>query len=178
VSFFLLFGAISLGLGCAGVVMLAFRLARRRAPRWLPPLAGGLAMFSFFIWMEYAWFARVTAPLSDRIVIVERIERRAWWQPWSLIYPQIVRFTAIDGRNVVAVGDDLARVELWLVDRYTGSAHVTQIYDCDEPRRLDVTADTRLDEEGRPVDGDWRRVEADDPHRRAACRLAERPIAG
>jgi hypothetical protein len=26
------------------------------------------------------------------------------------------------------------------------------------------------------VDGDWRRIAADDPHRRTACRLAGRPV--
>ncbi len=177
-SFFLLFGAIALGLGTAGVAMLAFRVVGRRAPRWVPPLAGGLAMFSFYLWMEYAWFERVTMPLSEEIVIVETFERRAWWQPWSLVVPTTVRFTAIDRRGVVPVGDDLARVELWLVDRYTGSGRVEQVYDCAAPRRLDVASGTAFDARGRPLDGDWRPIAPDDPHRLTACRLAGRPVAG
>jgi hypothetical protein len=176
VSFFLLFGAIALGLGTAGVAMLAFRVVGRRAPRWVPPLAGGLAMFSFYLWMEYAWFERVTLPLSENVVVVETFERRAWWQPWSLIAPTTVRFTAMDRRTAEPVGEELARVELWLVDRYTGSARVAQIYDCRAPRRLDVGPQTRLDDAGRPVNGEWRRIAADDPHRRTACRLAGRPV--
>jgi hypothetical protein len=174
VSLFLLFGMISLGLGTAGVVMLGFRAVGRRAPRWMPPLAAGVAMMSFYIWMEYAWFHRIANQLSGRIVVVETYSRSAWWQPWSLIHPQIVRFSAIDRRSVEAVGDELARVEMWLVDRFTGSAQVSQVYDCAEARRLDVTENTRFDTRGRPVGGDWRRVAADDPHRLAACRLAGR----
>jgi len=178
VSFFLLFGAISLGLGTAGVALLAFRLFGRRAPRWVPPLAGGVAMFSFYLWMEYAWFERVTLPLSEDIVVVETYARRAWWQPWSLVAPITVRFIAMDRRTAEPVGEDLARIELWLVDRYTGSARVEQIYDCAEPRRLDVTADTRTDAAGRPIDGAWRSIRPDDPHRRTACRLVDRSVAG
>ncbi|NBB71731.1 MAG: hypothetical protein GVY33_15635 [Alphaproteobacteria bacterium] len=175
-SFFLLFGAIALGLGTAGVAMLAWRVTGRRAPRWAPPLAGGLAMMSFYVWMEYAWFQRVSNQLSERVVVVETHSRSVWWQPWSLLRPQVVRFSAIDRASVEPVGRELVRLELWLVDRYTGSAQVSQIYDCSEPRRLDVAADTRFDDAGRPVDGDWRRVPPAEPHRRVACRLAERPV--
>jgi hypothetical protein len=50
------------------------------------------------------------------------------------------------------------------------------VYDCDEPRRLDVTGDTRFEETGRPVAGDWRRIAPDEPHRLAACRLVDRPV--
>ncbi len=177
-SIFLLAGTIALGLGTAGIVMLAFRATGRRAPRWMPPAAAGAVMLGFHIWMEYAWFERITLQLSDEIVVVETYSRSAWWQPWSLVQPQIVRFTAIDRRSVEAVGDDLARIELWLVDRYTGSSRVEQIYDCAAPRRLDVSGATRFDARGRPVDGDWRRIAPDEPHRRAACRLAERPVGG
>ncbi|MFP4125689.1 MAG: hypothetical protein ACLFU0_03480 [Alphaproteobacteria bacterium] len=175
-SFFLLFGTITLGLGTAGVAMLAFRITGRRAPRWAPPLAGGVAMLGFSIWMEYAWFERISNQLSERVVVVETHSRRAWWQPWSLIRPQVVRFSAIDQASVEPVGADLVRVELWLVDRFTGSANVGQLYDCDQPRRLDVAAETRFDDQGRPLDGDWRRIAADDPHRLAACRLAGRTL--
>jgi hypothetical protein len=175
VSFFLLFGAIALGLGVAGVVMLAFRATGRRAPRWVPPLAAGVAMMSFYVWMEYAWFERISNELSGRIVVVETHARSVWWQPWSLVRPQVVRFTAVDRDSVEPVGDDLARVEVWFVDRFTGSARVSQIYDCERPRRLDVDEATRLDDAGRPVDGDWRRIDPADAHRRTACRLAGRP---
>ena len=175
-SFFLLFGAIALGLGTAGVVMLACRVTGRRAPRWAPPLAGGLAMMSFYVWMEYAWFQRVSNQLSERVVVVETHSRSVWWQPWSLLRPQVVRFSAVDRASVEPVGQDLVRIELWLVDRYTGSAQVSQIYDCTEPRRLDVTADSRVDAAGRPLEGDWRRIAPADAHRRVACRLADRPV--
>ena len=176
-SVFLLFGAIALGLGTAGVVMLAGRVAGRRAPRWAPPLAGGVAMMSFYVWMEYAWFQRISNQLSERVVVVETYGRSAWWQPWSLVRPQVVRFSAVDRASVEPVGEALVRLELWLVDRYTGSARVEQLYDCDEPRRLDVTTATRFDDEGRPIDGDWRRIAPDDPHRLAACRLGGRAVA-
>jgi len=177
VSPFLLLGAISLGLGAAGVTMGAFRLIGRRAPRWAAPLAAGVVMFSFYVWMEYTWFPRLANQLSERIVVVETHARSAWWQPWSLLRPQIVRFTAIDGAAAEPVGDGLARVELWLVDRYTGSRRVTQLYDCAAPRRLDLTDATRVDGDGVPEDGAWRRIAPDDAHRRVACRLVDRPLA-
>jgi len=175
-SLFLLIGTISIGLGSAGLVMLAFRLVGRRAPRWTLPAVAGVVMLTFHVWMEYAWFARISNQLSARITIVETVTRSAWWQPWSLIEPQIVRFTAIDGASVEAVGDELAQVELWLVDRYSGSRRVTQIYDCAAPRRLDVADTTGLDADALRRTDAWRSIAPGDPHRLAACRLADRPV--
>lgn len=167
-SAFLLIGTIVLGLGAGGLTMLAFRLFGRRAPRWLVPMVAGVVMLGFHITMEQTWFERIRLQLSDRIEVVETIERRVWWQPWTLVSPQTVRFMAIDTASVEAVGDQRVRVELWLVDRFQGSSRVTQVYDCAAPRRVDLVGDETFE----PDDADWLRIDPRDPVRRAACRAA------
>jgi hypothetical protein len=168
-SAFLLIGTIVLGLGAGGLTMLVFRLFGRRAPRWLLPTVAGVVMLGFHILMEQTWFDRIAAQLSGRIEVVETIERRVWWQPWTFVSPQTVRFMAVDTASVEEVGPNVVQVDLWLVDRFQGSNQVSQVYDCDEPRRVDLIGESGFDADS----ADWRPVAPDDPIRRTACRAAD-----
>ncbi len=168
-SAFLLIGTIVSGLGSAGVVMLLFRLFGRRAPRWLLPTVAGIVMLTMHIALEQSWFRRLEAQLTDRVVVVETFEQARWWQPWTLIQPQIVRFSAIDRESVEPMDANLVRAELWLVDRRQGSMRVMQLYDCETPRRVDwVDAQEAT---ALPPAEAWTSVPADDAIRRVACRL-------
>ncbi len=173
-SAFLLIGTIVLGFAMAGMVMLGYRLVGRKAPRWLPPAVGGATMLAFHILMEQTWFERVSGQLSDRVEVIETFRRQAWWQPWTLVQPQVVRFIAVDGASVESVAGDRARADVWFVDRFQGSAKVEQLYDCTEPRRADLFAEAGIDAEGAPVGAPWVEVAADDPIRQAVCERAGR----
>lgn len=151
--------------------MLAFRLVGRRAPRWLLPTVAGLTMLAMHVSLERSWFPRIAAQLSGRIEIVETFERRMWWQPWTLVWPQTVRFSAIDTDSVAPLGDGLVQVEVWLVDRHQGSGRILQIYDCGKPRRADRPEGAPLEP---PAAGEWIEVRPDDALRTAVCRLAQR----
>lgn len=170
-SAFLLIGTIVSGIGAAGVVLLAFRLTGHRAPRWLLPVVAGAVMLTMHISLEGSWFRRLEAQLSDRTVVVQTFARQSWWQPWTLIWPQTVRFTAIDQDGVAPLAGDLVQVEVWLVDRFHGSSRVVQVYDCATPRRAD-RFEAMADPAPRPPgEGEWVRIAPDDPLRRTACAM-------
>lgn len=168
-SAFLLIGTIVSGLGSAGVVMLLFRLFGRRAPRWLLPMVAGAVMLTMHISLEQSWFRRLEAQMTDRIVVVETFEQAMWWQPWTLVQPQIVRFSAIDRDSIEPLDANLVRAELWLVDRRHGSTRIMQLYDCEAPRRADWVGPEETTSVP-PADA-WRSVPDDDAVRRVACAL-------
>ncbi len=165
-SAFLLIGTIVSGIAVAAIFHLVLRFLGVTVPRWLLPTVAGATMLVMHVGFETTWFERLRAQLSDRIEVVETFTREAWWQPWSYVLPQIVRFTAIDTASAVVVGEARVQVEVWLVDRFQGSVSVVQVYDCATPRRADLGAGASA------ADAlDWVRIEADDAVRRAACRL-------
>lgn len=172
-SAFLLIGTIVSGIGAAGLVLLAFRLGGRRAPRWLLPVVAGAVMLAMHVSLENSWFRRLEAQLSDRTMVIETFARQAWWQPWTLIWPQTVRFTAIDRDRLAPLADDLVQVEVWLVDRFHGSSRIVQVYDCAAPRRADRFEAAAEPEPREPAEGEWVRIAPDDPLRRAACAMRD-----
>ncbi len=82
-----------------------------------------------------------------------------------------MRFSAVDTqalrRNPAA--PEFVMAQIHLLQRYYPTVTINQLYDCSEPRRVEVGADFAVDEQGRPVDPDWVMLEPDDPVRRVVC---------
>lgn len=160
---FNLVGVIVAGIAAAGSIMLVFRIMRRRPPRWLVPVAAGLAMIVFHLWNEYTWFDRVAGGLPEQVVVAEHYTYESALQPWTLVRPRINRFAAVDRstirRNEQAPGYVMA--DVLLVGRLDPTARVTQLYDCQAARRTDIGASTKVDERGLPVDATWIDAETD-----------------
>ncbi|MDX1744187.1 MAG: hypothetical protein R3186_11440, partial [Ruegeria sp.] len=95
-----LIGTIFAGFAFAGVAMLVNKLTGGRLPRWSAPVAAGLGMIGVTIASEYSWYDRTFDPLSDQLVIVEKIESRALYRPWTYALPFVIRFSAIDPASV------------------------------------------------------------------------------
>lgn len=170
----MLLGLIStfvIGIGAAGAVMLLFRLSGRKAPGWLAPTVAGTAMLGFHLWNEYSWFERTSTALPSHVVVAERYTYRSLWQPWTLLVPRINRFTALDRssirRHQRAPGYVMA--DIFLVTRLDRTAKVTQIYDCQERRRTDVTPSSTIDDNGLPRDALWIASAGDEPLFRLVC---------
>jgi hypothetical protein len=152
-----LIGTFIAGIGAAGAVMLFYRLIGKRAPGWLLPTVAGTAMLSFHIWNEYTWFDRASRALPMQVVVAEHYTYESMLQPWTLIAPRINRFAALDRtsirRNKSALGYVMA--DIFLVTRLEPTAKVTQIYDCEKARRMDVSPSSKVDERGLPTDMTW-----------------------
>lgn len=168
---FNLIGTFIVGIAAAGSIMLTFRLLRRPAPRWLLPTAAGAAMLGFHLWNEYTWFDRTAMALPDHVVVAQHYTYETPFQPWTLLMPRINRFSALDRASIRRndQAPDYVMADVFLVTRLAQTAKVTQIYDCGQARRTEVSASSTIDEHGLPVDATWTASEADEPLFKLVC---------
>jgi hypothetical protein len=171
---FQLLGTLVMGVAAVGVVLLGWRLVGRRPPPWVLPVAAGLAMLGFHVWNEYSWFRRTAAALPPHMVVAAAHASSSPLQPWTLLLPRVQRFAVIDLRAIHRNGSapGLRMVEVFLIERHMPTFTTTQIFDCDTPRRADVTGNLEFDADGRPVDAEWIRLDAADQYRRSVCAAA------
>ncbi|MCA8884601.1 MAG: hypothetical protein KDA50_12775 [Rhodobacteraceae bacterium] len=161
-----------IGLGAAGVIMLANRLTGRRLPRWFIPAGAGLAMISFTIWSEYAWYNHTASGLPEGVEIAWVNEDRAMYRPWTYVVPQKNRFVAVDHRTV-RTNDalpDQKMVDLFFMGRWAPSRQVRVVLDCAANRRADLMEGVGMDESGAVEDSAWVPVDPKDPVLRTACK--------
>ena len=85
--FFELIATITIGVGAAGVAMLARRLSGRRLPGWVTPVTAGAAMIGFVLWAEYSWYGRTVAALPDGVEVATANESRQVYRPWTYVAP-------------------------------------------------------------------------------------------
>lgn len=163
--------ALVLGLAIAGVVMLAFRLTGRKAPRWLLPAAAGLSMIAFQIWSGYTWFSRTAGALPPHIAVAGTFTATSPIEPWTFLMPRIERFSAVDLNSLRSNprAPSLAMAEIYLVGRYAPTAATLQVFDCETGRRADVVDSLAFDDSGQPTNAQWVPLRRDDPMRRIVC---------
>ena len=169
--FFELIATFAVGLGVAGIVLIVDRLTGRRLPRWLVPVAAGLAMIGFTINSEYGWFGRTRAALPETLEVVRAVEDRAPYRPWTYLAPYVSRFAALDRasirRNEAVPEQRLA--DLYLFGRWAPTRRVPVVIDCARSRRADMVEGFSFAEDGRVENVAWHALEADDPLLDAAC---------
>ena len=115
-----LLATIFAGLAAAGVALLLNRVLRGRLPRWIAPVAAGAAMLATTISSEYGWFGRTTAALPAEFQVIETVESRAAWRPWTYVAPFTGRFVALDSASVrsSAALPDQRLADLWFFGRW------------------------------------------------------------
>lgn len=89
------------GLGAAGIALGIRAITAKRAPRWLIPVFAGAGMLAYMAYMEYTWFDLKQAQLPEDTVVVSEEKESVIWRPWSLVVPQISRFTVLDTNSIV-----------------------------------------------------------------------------
>ena len=97
---FNLISTVIAGVAAAGAMMLVFRILGRKRPGWVIPITAGTAMLLFHIWNEYTWFERVSKTLPEEVAVAESYGYGTALQPWTLVWPRINRFTAIDRTSI------------------------------------------------------------------------------
>lgn len=169
--FFELIGTIVAGAAAALGFWAVNRTLKGRLPKWLMPVAAGLAMLLATISSEYGWYERSVAALPPGMVVAETVEERAFYRPWTYAWPFVTRFVAVNqgGARSHADHPDQRLVDLVFYGRWARTARVPVLFDCAGARRADLMdgADFRAD--GTVEDDQWRAIAADDPVLRAAC---------
>lgn len=173
-----LVGAVVLAAGIVGTVLPIFKALRLRPPKGLLPLIAGASILGFHIMIEYTWFDRNVAELPDSLVVARTIHDREWWQPWTYIVPKIDRYVAFDAETmrIGGIDGDMAASVFYFVARYNPTLTVRQLYDCTQPRRIDLVGTAPFAEDGAPLEDDWMPIDANDPLRAALCREAGVPL--
>lgn len=153
-----LIAVVIAGIAGAGVMMLVVRLSGRRLPKWLIPVAAGAAMLGTTISSEYNWFSRTSENLPEGLAVVQVVESKALYRPWTYVVPYVDRFIALDGSSLRTNREqpDLRMADLYFFGRWAPVQSVQVMVDCASGRR----ADPALGDGSPPV---WRDVPADDP---------------
>ncbi|NRG17470.1 hypothetical protein HPQ64_07205 [Rhizobiales bacterium] len=171
-----LLGTLVLGIAIGGVLTAAYRLSGRRLPKWIIPVGAALGMIIFHAWNEYTWFSRTVAGLPPHVQVGQTYTVSNAIQPWTLLFPRIDRFSAVDlgsvRTNDKAPGYRLAQVHL--VTRFSPTGTTRQLFDCNEPRRMVLGEETEFNEEGLPKNPDWEVLPANDPLLEKVC---SQPVA-
>ncbi len=170
--FFELIATLFVGLGTAGLVMLARKVSRGRLPRWLTPSLAGVAMIGFVIWSEYTWYDRTQATLPDGVSVAWKNEERQVYRPWTYLAPMTDRFIALDLATMRTHPDlpGQRMLDLYLMGRWAPIRQVRVVMDCDRNLRADLAEDARISDSGAIENASWVAMAADDPVLQAACR--------
>lgn len=139
--FFELIATFAAGVGAAGIALILNRLTGRRLPGGIVPVAAGIAMLGYAVWSEMTWADRTTAALPEGIEVVEVIEERIFWKPWTYISPQASRFVAVDRANSRENSQvpGTLMVDLYFHARWQPVARISQLVNCQTSARADVT---------------------------------------
>lgn len=152
------------GFAGAGAMMLLNKTTGGRLPKWLIPLGAGAAMLAAGISNEYSWYSRTSDSLPDGITIAQTIDNKAFWRPWTYVFPMTDRFIAADTGNMVANTEEpgLYLADLYFFGRWKTVQVVEIMADCNSNRR----ADPAMGDGSEPV---WRDVGPDDPIVKTIC---------
>ncbi|SEO41709.1 hypothetical protein SAMN04490248_10517 [Salinihabitans flavidus] len=152
-----LIATIVAGLAAAGLVLIVNRALGGRLPLWLMPVAAGLSMIGVTVANEYGWYGRTAGALPDGIEIVETVESRAFYRPWSYVFPYVDRFAALDTGSLRQHPDKPGRhmANLVFFARWSPVRGMTVLIDCGERRRAALPPDAEFAEDGDVPGAHW-----------------------
>lgn len=166
-----LIGTIFAGFAVAGLVMIVNRATGGRLPRWLTPVAAGAAMITVTIVSEYSWYDRTRSNLPEGLDVVQEVESRAIYRPWTFAVPFVDRFAAIDTASVQtnAQVPDQRLVDLYLFGRWAPVSKLPIAVDCAGGRRANLIDGASFDASGAVEGADWVTAPDGDPVVSATC---------
>lgn len=166
-----LVGTIFAGLAFAGIVMVLNKMTGGRLPRWAAPVAAGVGMISMTVASEYSWYKRTKDTLPEGLAVIQEVESRAFYRPWTYAVPFIDRFAAIDTVSVRTHEQvpDERLVDLYLFGRWAPVSKVPVAVNCAENRRANLADGADFADDGRLLNADWIKVPSDDPIVEATC---------
>ncbi|WP_170344650.1 MULTISPECIES: hypothetical protein [Ruegeria] len=166
-----LIGTVFAGIAFAGIVLLLNKLTGGRLPKWTTPVAAGLGMIGMTITSEYSWYDRTRDQLPEEMTIVQEVESRAFYRPWTYAVPFVDRFAAIDTVSVRTNENvpEQRLVDLYFFGRWAPVSKLPVAVNCAENRRANLADGAEFAEDGRLVNADWIAAGANDPVIAATC---------
>lgn len=169
--FFELIGTILAGVATALLFWAVNRALKGRLPAWLMPVSAGLAMLIATISSEYGWYERTTRTMPQGFVVAQTIEETAIYRPWTYLVPYVSRFVAVNRASLRTHPDHAGQriADLVFYGRWTRTARVPMLFDCDKNRRADLVDGGEFGPDGGIIGADWVALAASDPVLRTAC---------
>lgn len=166
-----LIATFAIGGGVAGVVLMANKLSRGRLPRWLMPVAAGLAMITFTLWSEYSWFGRTAAVLPETVEVSWSNQERQSYRPWTYIVPMTTRFAAVDTATIRTndAVPDQRMIDVYLMARWSPTRMIRVVLDCAGNRRADLLDGMQIAQDGSVADDLWIDLDPEDPLLGTGC---------
>ncbi|WP_037307317.1 hypothetical protein [Ruegeria halocynthiae] len=166
-----LIGTIFAGIAFAGVVMVANKFTGGRLPRWAAPVAAGLGMIAMTIASEYSWYGRTAETLPEGMAIVQEVESRAFYRPWTYAVPFVNRFAAVDTASVRTNQQvpEQRLVDMYFFGRWSPVSKLPVAVDCAANSRASLADGAEFGDDGQVLNADWLTVSAKDPIVRATC---------
>ncbi len=166
-----LIGTIFAGFAFAGVVMLLNYLSGGRLPRWAAPVAAGVGMIGMTIISEYSWYDRTRQSLPDTLEVIQEVESRAFYRPWTYAAPFVDRFAAIDTSSVLTKDTlpDQRLVDLYFFGRWAPVTMLPVAVNCAENRRANLIDGVAFSDDGKLTGIDWIQAASGDPIITATC---------
>lgn len=161
------------GLAGAGVMMLILRLTGSRLPRWLVPVTAGLAMLTATIASEYGWYDRTAEAMPEGFEVVQTVENKAFYRPWTYVKPFTERFVALDTNSLQTNNalPDQRLIDAYFYGRWSPLNRITVLGDCLQNRRAAIVDTVNFTETGVVEGATWVTVPADDPLLTALCEI-------
>ena len=169
-----LIATIFAGAAAAGVMMLVQRASGGRLPKWLTPVAAGAAMLLATITSEYGWYSRTSSPLPEDFAIVETVESKALYRPWTYLRPFIHRFAAVDTASIQRhpKAPEMRLADIYYFGRWSPVNRLSVLVDCAGNKRAPITEGVTLNDDGTASGAAWSRVESSDPIISTVCEVA------
>lgn len=167
-----LLAAIVAAIAMAGMAHLARRLSGGRLPRWTVSAAAALGLIGFTVWNEYDWFDRVSAELPPGVPVVWSESGANGLRPWTHLFPLTTRFIALDTRNMTQHpgNSDLRLAHIYEIARWTPTRDTMMVFDCAAGRRVTLTDQVTIDDQGVLSGAEWLAAAPDDTFQMQACK--------
>ncbi|MCL6285000.1 hypothetical protein M3P21_15825 [Ruegeria sp. 2012CJ41-6] len=166
-----LIATVFAGIATAGLVMLLNRMLAGRLPKWLAPVGAGLAMIAVTISSEYSWYTRTAAALPEDVEVIETVDSRAIYRPWTYVAPYVDRFAALDRASVRTnpTLPDQRLADLYFFGRWAAVSKLPVLVDCAGSRRANLVDGAEFGDDGTVLDADWVATDDGDAVIRALC---------
>ncbi|MEM1377476.1 MAG: hypothetical protein AAGG69_08810 [Pseudomonadota bacterium] len=126
-------GALVIAVCGGGIVSLIFRfILRRKTPPGAIAIGAGAAVLTFIAYLDLTWYEVNTARLPAETIIVDTQEFSHAIKPWTLIWPAIDSYTAVDPTDKAQLSTE---PEVWATPyyemrRYIGTREFSLVVNC------------------------------------------------
>ncbi len=169
--FFELVATIVAGFAAAGMMMVVNHATGKRLPKWLTPVAAGVAMIGVTISNEYGWYDRTVGQLPEGVQVIETVEKQSFYRPWTYVKPFTERFVALDATTLRTHPDQpgLHMADSYYFGRWAPVNRIGVLVDCDGMRRAAITGAVEFTDQGEVTGVQWLQARGDDALINAVC---------